>query len=125
MLGINARGDYVGEWDTGITATVGHGFVLTQGQYISFDVPFAGATVTQANDINAHGAIAGLYIDASGAIRGFVAEGANFTGLDYPGAASTRPWGINSAGQIVGNHFDTVNPPVRGFIAQPGNKGKP
>jgi len=125
VLGINARGDFVGQWDTGITATGAHGFVFTQGRYINFDVPFPGATVTQANAINSQGAIVGLYIDASGAIRGFLAEGAKFTAIDYPGAASTRPWGVNSSGQIVGNHFDTANSHVRGFIAQPGNIGKP
>jgi uncharacterized membrane protein len=123
--GINARGDFVGIWDTGITATVFHGFVFTHGQYISFDVPFAGATITQGNDVNASGSIVGTWVDASGGMHGFLAVGANFTSIDYPGAATTSAWGINSAGQIVGNHFDTVNATSRGFIAQPGNKGKP
>jgi uncharacterized membrane protein len=125
VLGINARGDLVGEWDTGITATIGHGFVSTKGQFISFDVPFAGATVTQGNDINASGSIVGVYTDASGVIYSFLAEGAKFTNISYPGAAQTTAWGINSAGQIVGNHFDTLSSPPRGFLAQPGNKGKP
>jgi hypothetical protein len=49
----------------------------------------------------------------------------DFTSIDYPGAASTAAWGINSAGQIVGNHFNTLSSPRRGFIAQPRNKGKP
>jgi uncharacterized membrane protein len=125
ILGINARGDYVGVWDTSITSPTAHGFVFTKGQFISFDVPFAGATITQANDINASGSIVGVYIDASGGEHGFLAEGAKFTSIDYPGAALTSAWGINSAGQIVGNHLDTLNSPQRGYLAQPGNKGKP
>jgi len=51
--------------------------------------------------------------------------GANFTRIDYPGAATTSAWGINSAGQIVGNHLDTVNSPPRGFIAFPGHRWPP
>ena len=84
-----------------------------------------GATLTQGNDINASGSIVGTWVDASGGIHGFLAVGANFSSIDYPGAAITSAWGINSAGQIVGNHFDTVNSTSRGYLAQPGNKGKP
>lgn len=104
--GINARGDWVGEWDTGPTATVGHGFVRSKkGQFISFDVPVAGATLTQADDINANGQILGVYVDAGGMEHGFLEVGATFTSIDYPGAAVTSAWGINSSGQIVGNHY--------------------
>jgi uncharacterized membrane protein len=125
VLGINARGDLVGGWDAGITSPVGHGFVFTKGQYVNLDVPVAGATITSPNDINAQGAIVGYYFDAGGNFHGFLMEGAKFTSIDYPGAAETSAWGINSAGQIVGIHFDTVNSPRRGYIAQPGKKGKP
>jgi uncharacterized membrane protein len=125
VIGINARGDLVGGWDSGITSTVGHGFVFSKGQFISLDVPFAGATITQGNDISASGAIVGYWIESTGVAHGFLALGGSFTSIDYPGAASTAAWGINSAGQIVGNHFDTLNSPRRGFIAQPGKKGKP
>jgi hypothetical protein len=30
--------------------------------------------------------------------------GASFTTLDYPGASLTSAWGINSAGELVGNY---------------------
>jgi len=123
--GINARGDFVGVWDTGLTSPIVHGFVFSKGQFISFDVRFAGATLTQANDINAKGSIVGEWLDASGGIHGFLAEGAKFTSIDYPDAAITSAWGINSAGQIVGNHVDTLSSSSRGYFAQPGKKGKP
>ena len=124
VLGINARGDFVGAWDTGITSPIGHGFVFSKGQFISFDVPFVGATVTQGNDISAQGNIVGTYVDASGGLHGFLAQGAKFTSIDYPGAVATTAWGINSAGQIVGNHIDTAGV-LRGYLGQPGNKRKP
>jgi len=124
VLGINARGDFVGAWDTGITSPIGHGFVSSKGQFISFDVPFVGATVTQGNDISAQGNIVGTYVDASGGLHGFLAQGAKFTSIDYPGAVATTAWGINSAGQIVGNHIDTAGV-LRGYLGQPGNKRKP
>ncbi len=123
VFGINARGDLVGGWDSGLNSTE-HGFACSEGQCFSFDVLFAGATLTQADDINANGQIVGAYADAGGALHRFLAVGANFTSLDFPAATNTLAWGINSAGQIVGNHFaaDGVR---HGFLAQPDNKAKP
>ena len=80
-------------------------------------MPFAGATVTQGNDINASGSIVGTWVDASGGIHGFLAVGANFSSIDYPGAAFTSAWGINSAGQIVGNHFRHGELNVAGLLS--------
>lgn len=125
LFGINARGDIVGEWDSDIFGTTVHGFVLTKGQFITVDVPFAGdAAYTQANDINAKGSIVGTWIDTDGVSHGFLAEGAKFTSIDYPGSIGTTAWGINSAGQMVGNWFDSSFN-THGWVAQPGNKGKP
>ena len=64
-------------------------------------------------------------MDAGGATHGFAATGSTFTSVDYPGASITNAWGINSAGQIVGNHLDTLGSPSRGYLAQPGKKVKP
>jgi uncharacterized membrane protein len=105
LWGINARGDVVGAWDSGIASPIAHGFVCSKGQCSSFDVPVPGATLTQPDDINAHGQITGLYIDVNGVIHAFLLAGANFTSFDYPGAVTTSAWGINSRGQIVGNHY--------------------
>lgn len=117
LAGINARGDMVGSWDTGPTATVGHGFVLSKkGQFINFDVPVHGATNTQLDDINANGQIVGAYVDAAGNEHGFLQEGAKFTPFDYPGAVITAAWGINNCGQIVGDYFPNDNE-VFGFLA--------
>ncbi len=126
IFGINARGDLVGGWDSGVTSSAEHGFVCSKGrQCFSFDVPVAGgATVTQADDINAHGEIAGVYIDVNGVAHAFLVAGANFTSFDFPGATNTLAFGINSAGQIVGR-YDAADGSVHGFLAQPDNKAKP
>lgn len=124
VIGINSAGDLVGLWDAGVTSPIGHGFVFSQGQFKSFDVPVAGATVTQPDDISDSGHIVGAYIDAGGAIHGFLMAGAAFTTLDFPGAAVTLAWGINSADQIVGTYRIAPNLPPHGFLAQPGNKAK-
>jgi len=125
VLGINARGDFVGLWDSGVSSPSGHGFVCPRGrQCFSFDVPVAGATATQADDINAHGQIAGAYVDADGLIHAFLIAGTNFTSLDFPGATSSLAWGVNSAGQVVGIYRNADGTP-HGFLAQPNNKAKP
>jgi probable HAF family extracellular repeat protein len=124
ILGISARGDLVGAWDSGITSPIAHGFVCSKKQCSSFDVPVPGATLTQADDINANGQIVGAYIDANGVLHAFLLAGANFTSIDFPGAASTLAWGINSAGQVVGDYLN-ADGTTHGFLAQPANKGKP
>lgn len=125
VTGINAAGDLVGFWDSGVTSTIGHRFVFSKGQFTSFDVPVAGATVTQPNDINASGQFVGTYIDANGVLHGFLMSSGAFTTLDFPGAGQTSAWGIHSAGQIVGNYAVVPGGVPHGFLAQPGNKGKP
>jgi probable HAF family extracellular repeat protein len=118
LFGINERGDLVGGWDPSITSPLEHGFVCSKGHCSTFDVPVAGAPATQADDINEDGQIVGAYIDASGALHGFLTKDDSFTTLDFPGAASTIAWGINDEGQIVGIHLDAVGAAPRGFIAR-------
>lgn len=118
VFGINDRGDMVGGWDTGVTSPNEHGFVCSKGQCFSFDVPFEGATITQADDISANGYVVGAYADGNGVLHGFRAVGSNFTSLDFPGATLTIAWGINAAGQIVGNYFG-ADGSEHGFLAAP------
>jgi hypothetical protein len=120
LFGINTYGDLVGSWDTGITSPIAHGFVCSNGQCSSFDVPVAGAYQTQADDINRDGVVVGAYTDASGVLHGFRMAGTDFASLDFPGAALTLAWGINSAGQIVGDHI-SADGSSHGFLAQPTN----
>jgi probable HAF family extracellular repeat protein len=118
ILGINARGDLVGAWDSGITSTIGHGFVCSKGQCFSVDVPIAGAIQTQVDDINANGEMTGAYIDADGVTHAFLMVGSKFTSFEFPGATSTLAWGINSAGEVVGTYHN-ADGSTHGFLAQP------
>ncbi|MFZ3210716.1 MAG: hypothetical protein WA188_04315 [Terriglobales bacterium] len=116
ILGNNDPGDFVGLWYSS-TSPDEHGYVFSQGRFTSFDVPVAGSTFTQANDINAPGEIIGVYLDAGGMEHGFLKVGAKFTSIDYPGAYLTAAWSINSAGLIVGNHYDSASSPAQGYLA--------
>jgi hypothetical protein len=110
----------VGWWDMGAASTIGHGFVRPRnGQFITFDVPVAGATYTELNDINSHGQMVGLYIDAGGVEHGLMQVGAAFTSIDFPASIGTEAWGINDASQIVGNHFVSSDSRSHGFLAVP------
>jgi uncharacterized membrane protein len=120
LTGINSRGDIVGSWQTESNI---HGFVFSQGQFLSLDAPFPD-TDTEPTDINDLGHVVGAYYNESGT-HGFLVAGETFATIDYPGAARTAVSGINSAGQIVGTHADSPGGPNRGFLGQPGNKKKP
>jgi uncharacterized membrane protein len=122
-VGINTRGDIVGMCDEGATSPYGHAFVYTKGEFIRFDFPAPDVILTQANDISENGVIVGTYILADGSQHGFIAEGSQFTTLDYPDGGFTSLWGINSAGQIVGTSRTGGIP--HGFIAQPVKLNKP
>jgi len=117
IFSINAHGDFVGSWDSGIHSPIAHGFVCSRKQCTSFDVPVAGATLTQPDDINASGQIAGAYVDG-GLVHAFLIDGKNFTSFDFPGATSTLAWGINASGQIVGDYLN-ADGSTHGFLAQP------
>jgi uncharacterized membrane protein len=127
-FGNNAFDIVVGGWDSGPTATTSHGFASWMGQFISFDAPFEDVAYTQADGINDLGFIVGQeyteyeYENQLG--HGFLAVGTYFTPLDYSGAVQTTAWGINSAGLMVGNWYDS-NYGSHGWLAQFGSEGKP
>ena len=123
VTAINARGDLAGLWDSGPRDYTNHGFIFSKGEFTTFDPPFPDLTGTEPGGINARGDIIGQDIE-NGITHGFLKVGANFIKIDYPGAALTSGWGINAAGQMVGNWFDSSGA-VHGWLAQPGKKGKP
>lgn len=114
VTGINARGDLVGSWDRG-PGTTTSGFILSKGEFISFDAPFPGVTLTQPDGINAHGDTLGQTYD-NVLPRGFLKVGANFIEIAYPGAVFTTGWDINSSGLMVGNWSDSAGK-VHGWLA--------
>lgn len=83
----------------------GRGYLLDGLNFIPFDVPFPGSTLTAAYDINPSGDIVGVYRDAAG-FHGFLAENGQFTAIDVPGATATRVFGINAGGDVTGRYVD-------------------
>lgn len=82
-------------------------------------IDFPGASLTQANGINAAGDVVGLYKDAAGKQHGFLLSGEIFTSIDFPGAVSTDARGIGPGGDIVGTYRLAVEPttvPFHGYL---------
>jgi hypothetical protein len=111
---INERGDIVGPFFDG---TAIHGYLLSDDIVTQLDVPFTGATQTQAWGINSQGDIVGYYVVA-GRARAFRRDRhGNFESLDAPDLASAtqaQAFGINFSGDIVGQY--TSGGVTRGFV---------
>jgi hypothetical protein len=83
--------------------------------FVTFDAPNAGTGVgegTVGASINAHGVIAGYYIDSSDMSHGFVRDATGtITEFDPPNMTQTTVQSINKLGQITGfastNHGNT------------------
>ena len=84
--------------------------------FVSINYPEAAFTL--AEGINPAGEIAGVYLDASGNVHGFVLRRGALERIDYPGAAYTELRAITPGGDIVGNYFMAGENP--GFVPVPG-----
>jgi hypothetical protein len=104
---------------TNINSPIEHGLAGPKAaQCFSFDAPVERTILTQADEINAHGQIVGVYTGADEVWHAFLMVGATFTSFDFPGATGTGAYGINSAGQIVGKYFG-ADGSTHGFLADP------
>src|SRR5215471_7674730 len=68
--GNNPEGDIVGAYSFTKNAAVLHSFLLRNGAFTSFDPP--GSVFSDASGINPGGIIVGIFVDAAGAVHGFV-----------------------------------------------------
>jgi hypothetical protein len=107
ILGSDVVGGYVD------AAKIGHGFLLSDGQFTTIDYPAAGVTNTVVNAINGRGEMAGRYV-TNGVNHGFLLSGGQFHGLDYPGATYTAVEAIAVNGDLLGRYRDSNNA-VHGF----------
>ena len=116
--GINSSGQIVGFYGIGFGPT--QGFLLSGGVFTTISFPKSNVS-TWCEGINDNGDIVGFYIDPTGdgQPHGYVMQGGVFTQLDYPGAMSTQAYGINNAGQIVGE-YQPVGPGTNGFLFNSG-----
>ena len=109
--GISARGDIVGNYRLAAEAPrIRHGFLLSDGRFITVDVP--GAMFTNALGIDHIGRIVGRFCTTivvpcapgMGPVHGFVRSGGQFFTIDFPDAIRTNAWKITPEGRIVGGY---------------------
>jgi uncharacterized membrane protein len=113
-IGINGRGEIVGFYCLVTPPACGkdqknaRGFLFSEGQLTTIDVP--GALATEAYKINARGQILGSYVGSEGRSHLFLLSEGEFTTIDVPGAFETgvdgTNAGLNSRGDIVGDYCD-------------------
>src|SRR5262245_2001904 len=95
-----------------------HGFVSSGGAFTQFDVD--GALSTSVNGINANGAMAGIFVDASGRVHGyFRSPFGDGTPLDPPGSIRSHGGFLNARAQVVGVYRDAEQT-RHGFVWQAG-----
>ena len=83
-------------------------FPKQEGVFTTLDPP--GAVRTQAEFLNAHGEVVGVYRDANQTRHGFIWSKGVFTTFDVPGSAAplgTVGFGINDHGEVVGDYVDS------------------
>jgi probable HAF family extracellular repeat protein len=122
-LGINDRGEIVGEF---ITLTREYGFLRDKrGRISRIDLP--GAAGIQVDKINNRGQIVGAYNETSPFLpnpnagsRGFVLTRGRVTRIDVPEATSTVAHGINDRGHVVGV-FEDDGGRDHGFLWRQGH----
>ena len=90
-------------------------------------IDFPGATLTNAQGINAGGEIVGIYNDAAtpSKTHGFLLSGGHYQSIDFPGARATAARGIGPGGDIVGsyqNQNESGGVPAHGFLLN--NRGE-
>ena len=128
-LGLNSHGDVVGSYYSGLGTTISpsiDGFALHDGIYSDVIVPGVSASMVQpatgfsainhAFGINSNGDVVGYYFARydpnSYGLHGFLLSNGGYQTLDYPGTSyhATTAFGINDAGQIVGDFEDEKGP---------------
>jgi probable HAF family extracellular repeat protein len=96
--GINNAGDIVGQYDD--TSNVQHGFLYSGSVYSDIDPP--GSVQTLLGGINSLGEIVGVYcVSPCKTFQAFSYLGGTYTDINLP--SLSQLWGVNTAGDIVGN----------------------
>jgi hypothetical protein len=128
LLKMNPQGQIVG----GYSDTFGkeHGFLLSNGNFTTFDYP--GAVFTTLCDISPSGdTLLGIYQDANLILHGFLLSKGNLSTIDVPGATTstlpgcagvgcgTQALGLSPAG-VVGGVFVDTSGRFHGFVLSGG-----
>jgi probable HAF family extracellular repeat protein len=115
-FGVNDLGQIVGVYTT---TSAYYGYEYSKGKFTTISVPFSGAVVTEAFDINNSGDIVGPFEYSSGVWQGFLLSGGVYTSLAYPGSTYTIAEALNNNGDIVG-YYDDSSGNEHGFLLSGG-----
>jgi uncharacterized membrane protein len=107
-----------------LLGNTGDGFLLNRGAVTRIVAP-GSASETVLYGINQRGQSVGGYVDADGAVKGFLLDKGVFTPIEFPGALATTPVKINARGQVVGVFSEVTDrrplrPPYSGFLLDRG-----
>jgi uncharacterized membrane protein len=98
-----------------LTATL----VAQATDYTFVQIDVAGATDTQAWDVNNHGQVAGSNIGPDGVFHGFVYSNGSFTSIAGPsGSLGSSAFSVSDTGTVVGSYSLATSD--RGFIFEGG-----
>jgi hypothetical protein len=124
--GINSWGAIAGIYTD--TNNVYHGYLRSpQGKFTTFDAPGAGSGANEGTgcpsdcpvSLNDFGAIAGIYIDATDTLHGYLrSPQGQFATFDGPGSADMFFVNLNDLGSITGYYLDANNV-YHGFLRTP------
>jgi probable HAF family extracellular repeat protein len=102
--GITASNEIVGYFESGTGAN--DNFSFFDGKYQLIQIPNApNALVLATNPLGT--ALVGSYNPSSGTAAGFLFQGKVLTSLQFPGSSNTYASGINAAGEVVGDFYDS------------------
>jgi hypothetical protein len=109
LLGVNDAGLAVGFYTDSSGNNHGYLYDIPSHKYVSFSPHIGGVTSVTATGINNEDSICGFFVNKSGT-HGFLVRAAapHLFVLNYPGATSTDPAGVNKFGVVVG--FYTTGP---------------
>jgi probable HAF family extracellular repeat protein len=91
----------------------------TRAAVVFTTLDFPGASLTNAQGINAQGDVVGAYMDAAGLNHAFLWSGGRYRTIDVPNAHQSIARGINDSGDIVGSYQrqgETGGLPSHGFL---------
>ncbi len=116
---INDSGAFVGTYQA---PGGGRPYIYQNDQFTDLSNPL-GFAVPQA--INNNGDIVGSYSQFP--VRGFFYSNGSLTSIEYSNSfpTNTRLYGINDAGQIIGNYENENDGSVTGFLADPATIPEP
>ena len=117
FTGINNEGQIVGQYTD---RTGEYGLLYSGGSFTQIDGPHPADYInTSITGINNGGQIVGYTANSSdpaSGVTGFLDNNGVFTTINFPGARSTEPAGINDAGQIIGTYSTFGSYFTHGFI---------